>query len=179
MRASLTGPVAQARTKRLSRSCTRQPHRSPSSGCSAALFFSAQTPTTRRNRPGSGADREKHLGDGRGVTGCPLEPPTDRLVLLPRDLFGRSQTASAHHDQQRLSDLRGIRLQAIHRRALGFPKVGLTAAAAVALPASMSPIAHDMRDCAVRIGTRRQTCFLFAPYFLHRFPPPLSCITPF
>jgi hypothetical protein len=57
MRSSLNGPVAQATTKRLSRSWTRHPQRSPLSGWQAAPFFSVQTTRTHRFRPGSGADR--------------------------------------------------------------------------------------------------------------------------
>src|SRR5947209_11825943 len=113
------------------------------------------------------------------MAGCPLEPHTDRLVFMPCDLFGRSQAASSHHDQQRVSYLRSIRLEAIHRRAFCFPKVGVAAAAAIALPASMAPIAHHMRGCAVPIGTGRQTALLFSPCFFHCLPPLLYCITPF
>src|SRR5437763_17196174 len=78
----------------------------------------------------------------RREAGCPSEPHPDRLVFMPRDLFRHPQAASSHHDQQRLRYLRSIRLQAIHRRAFGFPKVGLAVAAAIALLTSMAPIAH-------------------------------------
>ena len=40
----------------------------------------------------------QHLRDGCCVAGRPLEPGADRLVFVPRDLFGRSQAASSHHD---------------------------------------------------------------------------------
>ena len=32
----------------------------------------------------------QHLRDGRRMGRCPLEPSTDRLICMPRDLFGRS-----------------------------------------------------------------------------------------
>ena len=44
MRSSLNGPVAQATTKRLSRSWTRHPQRSPLSGWQAAPFFLYKRP---------------------------------------------------------------------------------------------------------------------------------------
>jgi hypothetical protein len=80
-------------------------------------------------------------------------PGTDRFVLVPRDLFGRTQAASSHHDQQGVGHLPSLGLQPIHRRSLRFSKVGLAGAAAIPRPASMAPIAHDMRPRTVRIGT--------------------------
>jgi hypothetical protein len=61
---SLGAPVAQATTKRLSRSWTRHPQRSPSSGPDPAPFFSARTTRTHRFPPGSDADRWPALASG-------------------------------------------------------------------------------------------------------------------
>src|SRR5207248_11218382 len=52
-------------------------------------------------------------------------PHTDRLVFMPRDLFGRPQAASSHHNQQGLGYLRSIRPEPIHRRSFCFLNVGL------------------------------------------------------
>ncbi len=40
----------------------------------------------------------QHRCEGGRMGRRPLQPPTDRLVFVPRDLFGRSQAASSHHD---------------------------------------------------------------------------------
>src|SRR5258708_19995684 len=109
---------------------------------------------------------------------CPLHPHAERLVFVARDLFGTTEAAPAHHDQQRLRHLCGRGLQPIHRRPLCFPEVRLATATVIALPASMAPIAHHMGLPTVRIWTRGQTHLLFSLWFFHEPPPPLSSITP-
>src|SRR5216684_8525748 len=121
----------------------------------------------------------QYLGDGCRMGRCPLEPSTDRLVFVSRDLFRRSQAASAHHDQQRLGYLRGLGLQPIHRRSVRVPKVRLAGTAAIARSPSMAPIAHHVGLSTVRIRTGGQASLLLLLWLVHLSPPTLYSITPF
>jgi len=81
------------------------------------------------------------------------QPFANRFLLVARDLFGRSQTSSAHHDQQRLGHLGDWRMETIHRRAFGFAKKAATSTALIAPTPFAAAIANDVRLLTGRIGT--------------------------
>src|SRR5216683_1902972 len=170
---SLRGPVALATTKRLARSCTRQPQRSPASGWQAAPFFLHERPKFIDLHLVQMQIAGQHLREGRRMGGCSLQPHADRLVFMPGDLFGRPQAPSSHHDQQGVRHFGSRRLQIIHGRALRFPKVRLAGAAEVPLPSAMAPIAHHMRLPTVWIRTRWHAGLLLALLLVHASPPTL------
>src|SRR5216683_4559125 len=176
---SLNGPVAQATTKRLSRSCTRQPQRSPSSGWQAAPFFLHERPKLIDLHLAQMEIVGQHLREGRRLGCCSLEPHADGLVFVPSDLFSRPQAPAPHHDQQGLGHLRSRRLQVIHGGSFRFPEVGLAAAAVIALPASMAAIAHHVWLWTVWIRTRGQVGSLFAFLLGHASPPTSLLYHPF
>jgi hypothetical protein len=89
---------------------------------------------------------------GRRMLARSPQPCANRFVLVARDLFGRPQTSSAHHDQQRLGHLGNGRMETIHWRAFGFAKKATTPTAFIAPSSFAAAIANDVLLLAGRVG---------------------------
>jgi hypothetical protein len=108
----------------------------------------------------------------------PLEPHAARLICMPRDLFGRPEAASSHHDQQGLRYLHRRGLQPIHRCSLRFSKGRLATPALTALSSSVAPIAHDTRLRTLGIRTGGQVALLLLLSLGPTSPPPIVSLLP-